>query len=394
MRTERDHSGRGTHVGLRGTPVGLPRLSTGLTTPGENPDDVQEPDHVRKPAAPTTLGVPHREAPLRHRLAFPHALGTGIIIQSEDPVREAIRSRLAGLIEDFEATLSRFREDSPVGAMARATHGGTFEFPEWSSPLFDLTDRFVDLGGGRIDPCVGEDLMRLGYGADLTFHMTADAPEHLGSLHGRPIWRRDVIRSGTTLRTHAPVHLDFGLCGKGFLVDLIAMVLMDDDPERGFLVNAGGDIRAHVREPLSVGLEDPRDEESGVGIARLSSGALCASSPSRRHWRASATLDAHHLINALDGMPVTDVAATWTHVPAPNHVPDRTHVPDPTRAPDRDGDEPTTAYPTAKADGLATALFLLPMETLLPLLPFSCLTLSADLHATVGGDFPGTVFTS
>ncbi|WP_300765624.1 FAD:protein FMN transferase [uncultured Bifidobacterium sp.] len=313
---------------------------------------------------------------LRYRAIFPNAVGTGVIIQSSGPICDATRTRLIQLIEDFEATLSRFREDSLVGLMSRATHGGAFDFPEWSSPLFDLTDRFVDLAGGRLDPCVGEDLMRLGYGSDLTFRMAADAPDHLGSLHGRPTWEHDVVRNGTTLRTRGPLHLDFGLCGKGFLVDLMTSVLLDEDPGREFLVNAGGDMRARADEPLAVGLEDPRDEDAGVGVARLSSGALCASSPSRRHWRASAALEAHHLINALDGMPVTDVAATWTHVP------------------DRDGDGREIAYPTATADGLATALFLLPVEALLPLLPFSCLTLSADLHATIGGDFPGTVFTS
>lgn len=90
----------------------------------------------------------------------------------------------------------------------------------WYDRLFAATD-------GAIDPCVGEDLIRLGYDESYSFAATPDAAEHAGAIHGRAVWSADVERHGTTLITHSPVALDFGACGKGYLVDLLAGMLGD-----------------------------------------------------------------------------------------------------------------------------------------------------------------------
>ena len=47
--------------------------------------------------------------------------------------------------------------------MRTAAHGGTFDFPDWASGLFGLYDRLFAATDGATDPCVGEDLIRLGY---------------------------------------------------------------------------------------------------------------------------------------------------------------------------------------------------------------------------------------
>ena len=198
-------------------------------------------------------------------MSFPHALGTGIIAQTEqdldpqppsgddlDAILEFARTHhgpslydgIDMFIDDYETALSRFRSDSTVTAMARAEHGGTFAFPDWAAPLFDLIDLLCEATGGAIDPCVGEDLIRLGYDAQYSFTTMPDTTGHLGAIHGRATWRDDVTRAGergTTLVTHRPVSLDFGACGKGYLVDLIAKRLHDDHAG-AFVIDAGGDL--------------------------------------------------------------------------------------------------------------------------------------------------------
>ena len=109
-------------------------------------------------------------------LAFPQALGTGIVVQVQlrmtdsaesdnqhanltsqmtdsaesdnhtpkttsqmtDSAESDMREAVAALLRTYEHTLSRFREDSLVAAMRRATHGGSFDFPDWAGGLFDL----------------------------------------------------------------------------------------------------------------------------------------------------------------------------------------------------------------------------------------------------------------
>lgn len=381
-----------------------------------------------------------------HTMSFPHALGTGIIAQTEqdldpqppsgddlDAILEFARTHhgpslydgIDMFIDDYETALSRFRSDSTVTAMARAEHGGTFAFPDWAAPLFDLIDLLCEATGGAIDPCVGEDLIRLGYDAQYSFTTMPDTTGHLGAIHGRATWRDDVTRAGergTTLVTHRPVSLDFGACGKGYLVDLIAKRLHDDHAG-AFVIDAGGDLfvdagaRDGSAEPVVIALEDPSDADRAIGTANVARGAFCASAPSRRRWNAripgeSETIAIHHLLNAVDGRPVDDVAATWATVPMPHDVTvsretvtrEASQTQDsPATSPHRDAATGPilTAYPTALADGLATALFVTtPNElhgritTLAPGLTFECAVLNADHTAVVSSEFPGTLFTA
>lgn len=235
--------------------------------------------------------------------AFYRALGTGMVISVDSPIDDKVRSAMESLIEDYEHVLSRFRNDSLIAALGKAEHGGSFDFPDWCAPLFDLYDALFSATSGAIDPCVGEDLIRLGYDASLSLTVTRDAPEHLGALRGRAVWGRDVTRHGTTLVTHEPVQLDFGACGKGYLVDLLGRMLQSSQ----FVIDAGGDLLIHAEQPISVALEDPEDQSHAIGIAHIANGALCASAPSRRHWNMAVNertqIAIHHLLNAIDGLP-------------------------------------------------------------------------------------------
>ena len=356
-------------------------------------------------------------------LAFPQALGTGIVVQVQlrmtdsaesdnqhanltsrmtDSAESDMREAVAALLRTYEHTLSRFREDSLVAAMRRATHGGSFDFPDWAGGLFDLYDALHEASDGAIDPCVGEDLTRLGYGPAYTFAAQPNARAYTGAVHGRATWHGSVERHGCTLITRGPVSLDFGACGKGYAVDLIAALLRDGGcnterndernternadhhagpntnraADRALVIDAGGDLLVHLGQspdqpvPLRVALEHPSDSTQAVGVAEIMDGALCASAPSRRYWGEQSGMRLHHLLNAIDGMPADSVAAAWAYVPQ------------------------QAAFPCATADGLATALFVTPPDRLRARFRFECAFIDADgmLHAS--RDFPATLFLS
>lgn len=352
-------------------------------------------------------------------LAFPQALGTGIVVQVQlrmtdsaesdnqhanltsqmtDSAESDMREAVAALLRTYEHTLSRFREDSLVAAMRRATHGGSFDFPDWAGGLFDLYDALHEASDGAIDPCVGEDLTRLGYGPAYTFAAQPNARAYAGAVHGRATWHDSVERHGCTLITRGPVSLDFGACGKGYAVDLIAALLRDGGcnternternadhhagpntnraADRALVIDAGGDLLVHLGQspdqpvPLRVALEHPSDSTQAVGVAEIMDGALCASAPSRRYWGEQSGMRLHHLLNAIDGMPADSVAAAWAYVPQ------------------------QAAFPCATADGLATALFVTPPDRLRARFRFECAFIDVDgmLHAS--RNFPATLFLS
>ena len=103
----------------------------------------------------------------RHICAFPGVLGTGMIITSEKGIPQDAQDSLRRSISGYEAALSRFLPYSLVRAMGDpqgiAEHNGIFEFPEYCRPLFDIYDSLYEATDGRINPCIGESLIRLGY---------------------------------------------------------------------------------------------------------------------------------------------------------------------------------------------------------------------------------------
>lgn len=305
-------------------------------------------------------------------MAIERALGTGIIISSSKPIPQRVQKKIRAFIEEYERTLSRFRADSLVSRIARAEHGGEFEFPTWAQPLFALYSEFYAATHGAFDACIGADLLALGYNNSVQFIPQSEAGEgkdeniSSGSWskyhRALPVMWADISRDdgSTTLCTNQPVQLDFGAAGKGYFVDLVTQIIKeefsgdslsnsDSHTDFDFLVNAGGDMRACFSEEndqIKVALENPFDTTQAVAVASIASGALCASSSARRRWKVKDTnclaadvfesnVVATHLINALDGVPSQKLSASWTYIPAK-----------------------TCAFPTAYADALATALFV------------------------------------
>ena len=115
----------------------------------------------------TIVGMTSLTEQLPYVYAFPDALGTGLLVHTESVLDDEIRDRIGSFIHEYEVVLSRFRDDSIVGRMRTAAHGGTFDFPDWASGLFGLYDRLFAATDGATDPCVGEDLIRLGYDLSL-----------------------------------------------------------------------------------------------------------------------------------------------------------------------------------------------------------------------------------
>ena len=95
----------------------------------------------------------------------------------------------------------------------------------------------------------------------------------------------------------------------------------------------------------------------------------------------------HHILNAVDGLPVRRVKATWVVVGQEGHSGNQGQELD-----GRLDNRLTKLYPTALADGLSTALFLVGPNGLAERFPFACATLDDCRHAMVSEGFPGAFF--
>lgn len=232
------------------------------------------------------------------------AIGTHWQLDTPEPLPAEVLAAVHARIARFDADWSRFRDDSWVSEVARGG-AGTYRLPDDAGPLLDAYDVAERCTAGAVDPLVGRALEDLGYDASYSLRPRRDAEGALLTTPAPP-WRTTARREGSTLTLGAPALIDVGAGGKGYLVDLVAGVLAEHGVAE-HVVDAGGDLRAAVPEPLTVALEDPRDPTRAIGVVRLGAGALCGSATNRRAWGEGV----HHVVDARTGAPTSDVRATW-----------------------------------------------------------------------------------
>ena len=278
------------------------------------------------------------------------AIGAPWKITTPKPLADELREAIHRRIEDFDAVYSRFRADSLVTRIA--SKPGTWTFPTDAAPLFTLYRTLYTATSGTMSPLVGARLENLGYDRDYTLVPRPD-PVTV------PIWDDIMDWDGTRLTTTAPVLVDVGAAGKGYLADLVAQVIEDAGVEE-YLIDASGDLVHRGETPVRVALEHPFDPSQAIGICELHNAGLCASATGRRSWGDGL----HHVIDGISGDPTTSVSATWA-----------------------------VAKSGLIADGLATALFFVEAPLLQPSFSFDYVRMFPDSRVEYSRTFPGELFT-
>ncbi|MGB4758810.1 MAG: FAD:protein FMN transferase [Candidatus Saccharimonadales bacterium] len=245
------------------------------------------------------------------------AIGTQWYIAA--PLSKGIQRQIERRIEAFDRTYSRFRSDSLVARIAEKA--GTYRFPEDAAKLFDFYYRLYKATNGLCTPLIGQTLEQAGYDAEYSLQ-----PKQV--THP-PEWDDTMEFMPPKLTTHAPVTLDFGAAGKGYLVDIIGEVF-ESKGISGYFINAGGDVLSKGKETTML-LESPDDTSMALGQVKVLGGALCGSSGNRRKWGGFT-----HIINPHSLASPTDTRAVWVQ-----------------------------AKSCMVADGLATALFFVSPRALL-----------------------------
>ena len=159
--------------------------------------------------------------------------------------------------------------------------------------------------GGRFDPRVLDDLVRLGYDRSLPFE---DGEVTTGGVAtgraARGPWSPRFRRRRPARFHLGGVPVDLGGIGKSLGVRWAADILaaaFDD-----YLLDAGGDCycagTGPERDGWRVAVEDPAGGDRPVAVLALRDAGCATSSTRLRRWRAGG-IDAHHLIDPATGRP-------------------------------------------------------------------------------------------
>lgn len=280
---------------------------------------------------------------LRHSWTF-EAIGTSWSIETARPLGE-LQHAITKRIDDYDQTYSRFRADSLVTKIGQTA--GECHFPIDVKKMINLYRSLYEATDGALSPLVGSALSEAGY--DREYSLMSD------TVHDVPVWDDVMQWNGVDVTTDRPVLLDFGAAGKGYLVDIVADILKQSGHDT-FVIDASGDAYVYGTSQ-EVGLENPYDSESVVGLARVENASLCASATNRRAWG-----EWHHVIDAKTARPTNDYLATWV-----------------------------IAESAMVADGLATALFFVGPDKLTDW-KFEYVRLDKHGHIEKSQDFVGELF--
>jgi FAD:protein FMN transferase len=229
------------------------------------------------------------------------AIGTGWVIDLNKELSSEEESSLFKKIKDrieiFDKNYSRFRKDSLVTQLSNES--GKYEMPEDFDKMISVYQKVYEITGGLVTPLIGQVLVDAGYDPD--YSLVKGEMTKPKSLNEVLSWEKP------TLVLKEPAVLDFGACGKGYLVDIISEIL-EKEGIKSYCVDASGDMRQRSEdgEGLRVGLEHPEDAQTVIGVAKLSNKSLCGSAGNRRKWA-----DMHHIVNPETLKSPINILSVW-----------------------------------------------------------------------------------
>ena len=217
-------------------------------------------------------------------------------------MRERISHALT-VFSDVDRTCTRFDPASSL-MQANASPGEWHEVePECFVALVEAHDAYRRTGG-RFDPRILGDLVRLGY--DRSFRDGTPATSGGRAVPPRPAlprWRPRFHVRSRRVRL-GPLPVDLGGIAKGLAVRWAASRLAS--LPGGFVVEAGGDCwcagLAADGGLWRVGVEDPAGSRDPIAVLAVSNRAVATSSVRVRQWQQDGA-QVHHLVDPRTGRP-------------------------------------------------------------------------------------------
>ncbi|MFZ2523180.1 MAG: FAD:protein FMN transferase [Minisyncoccia bacterium] len=227
------------------------------------------------------------------------AIGTNWDINIKEDLSETREASLYKKILDraevFDKDYSRFRSDSLVTKISRES--GKYKMPDDFGVMIELYKKVYGVSSGLVTPLVGDTLVSAGYDAAYSLKK--------GEMKRAEKWQEVLEWEKPFLYVKKPIVLDFGACGKGYLVDIISE-LIESEGIKEYLVDGSGDMRHRGEDTIKIGLEHPGDATSVVGTVILKSKSLCGSAGNRRKWA-----DMHHIVNPITLSSPSDISTVW-----------------------------------------------------------------------------------
>lgn len=217
-------------------------------------------------------------------------------------------------LDTVVAQMSTWEADSDLSRFNRASAGTVQALPE---AFYDVLSAALDLAAdteGAYDPTAGPLVNLWGFGPDDT-RGEVPTPARLAQARSRVGWRRLALdRNTRTAVQPGGLYLDLSSIAKGFGVDQVARYLRTQGVA-AFLVEVGGELRAHGRKPdgtaWRVAVESPGDEGDTALALTLDDLSIATSGDYRQYVDRDGRRYSH-TVDPRSGEPVSHRLASVT----------------------------------------------------------------------------------
>jgi FAD:protein FMN transferase len=208
-------------------------------------------------------------------------------------------------VKHFEATYSRFKEDSLVSKINLAAGNDWVDIDAEAEALFDLCDQFHFITQGLFDPTSLPLIKIWDYKAEVPRIPGKEEIEEAKALIG---WDKVKRESGRIMLTAPGMGLDLGGIGKEYAVDRVSLIARDHGITN-ILINFGGDIAALGTPPeythWHVGIEDPGKPGTCWGSLALTDLCVASSGDYRRFFEIDGKRYGH-MVDHRKGYPIAN----------------------------------------------------------------------------------------
>ena len=232
------------------------------------------------------------------------------------PDTTLLRGAVEAVLEDVNAAMSGYREDSELSRFNRHAGDDWFPVSPATARVLAEAERVSRLSDGAFDVTVWPLVQLWGFGAAGRRGEAPPAAE-LAAARERVSWRQLAVREDPpALRKARPdVQIDLGAIAKGFGVDAVADTLAALGLE-ACLVEIGGELRAAgvkaPGQPWQVGVERPQDVGRGVQRVLDLGGMALATSGDYRNYFEEGGRRYSHTIDPRRGEPIAHRLASVT----------------------------------------------------------------------------------
>ncbi len=227
-----------------------------------------------------------------------------------------LKNKISSRLDDIDRQMSTYKQDSEISRFNRHSSNNWMPISAETKAVVGTAQQISQLSAGAFDITIGKLVNLWGFGPTINLDTIPD-DDTIQALRSQVGYHKLELRqTPPALRKSSDaVYLDLSAIAKGYAVDAIAQLLLDDQINN-FLVEIGGEIITHGQKrqqlPWVIGIESPIAGERSIRRKLHLPDVAMATSGDYRNYFEHENSRYSHTIDPATGYPIKHQLASVT----------------------------------------------------------------------------------